>query len=270
MFQFIVAAAMVALQPAEPKTNPSSAIALAESRGLRLYQGYRIAAYAATNAQTVLKDRVGETNGYVITNSANDQLLTFVGWSKDGKPYAIWRGRYSNGIEVGGTLITRESDAAILSDDERVAFKAENAALGYVFSNQKKLGPISCAGNIMPNVVALPPTKTDPTYAVYIMTPQIDKNVFPLGGHYRITLDQNLSVQSFRAMTDSCHDIDLMHGGQRLVADFVAHRSDPYPNEIHVFTSLASDAQIMVDTGSKPLWRVEKGKIQRDVTPPGR
>jgi hypothetical protein len=270
MFQIIVAAAMVALQPAEPKADPSSAISLAESRGLRLYEGYRIAAYAAAKAEVVLKDRIGETNGYVITNSANDQLLTFVGRSGDGKPYAIWRGRYSNGVEVEGTLIARESDAAILSDNERVAFKAENAALRYIFSNQKKLGPISCAGDIMPNIVALPPTKTDPTYAVYIMTPQIDKDVFPLGGHYRIILDENSRVQSFRALTEGCHDIDLLHDGARLAADYVRHRSDSYPNEIHVFASLATDARIMVDTGSEPLWKVDKGKIEKDDTPPTR
>jgi hypothetical protein len=270
MFQFIVAAAIVALQPAEPKANPSSAITLAESRGLRLYQRYRIAAYAATKAEAVLKDRVGETNGYVITSSANDQVLTFVGRSDDGKPYAIWRGRYGNGSEVEGALIARASEAAILSDDEQAAFKAENAALSYIFSNQKKLGPISCAGDIMPNIVALPPTKTDPTYAVYIMTPQIDKDVFPLGGHYRITLDQNSRVQSFQGRIEGCHDIDLLHDGQRLVADYVRHRSERYPNEIHVFASLATNARIMVDTGQKPLWKVDKGKIQKEDTPPTR
>lgn len=270
MFQFIVAAAMVAFQPSEPKANPGSDIALAESRGQRLYQANQIAPYAVAKAKAVLKDRIGETNGYVITSSANDQLLTFVGRSNDGKPYAIWRGRYRNGIEVEGALIARASDTATLSDDERVAFDAERAALDYVFSDQNKVGPASCAGDIMPNVVVLPPTKTDPTFAVYLMTPQIDKVVVPLGGHYRITLDGNSRVQSFRALTEGCHDIDLLHDGQRLAADYVKHRSDHLPNEIHVFASLAADARIMVDTGQRPLWKVDKGKIHKDDTPPAR
>jgi hypothetical protein len=270
MFQFIVAAAMVALQPAEPNANLSSAIALAESRGHRLYQAYQVAAYAVAKSEVVLKDRIGETKGYVITNPANDQQLTFVGRSYDGKPYAIWRGRYSNGIEVESALIARASDAAILSDDERVALNAERTALNYIFSNQTKLGPMSCAGDIMPNIVVLPPTKTDPTFAVYVMTPQTDKNVVPLGGHYRIILDGNSRVQSFRAMTEGCHDIDLLHDGRRLAADYVKHRSDNYPNEIHVFASLAADARIMVDTGQEPLWKVDKGKIQKDDTLPTR
>lgn len=267
MFQFIFAAAIAALQPSEPKSNPSSDIALAESRGLRLYEGYQIAAYAAAKGQAVLKDRIGETNGYVITNSANDQLLTFVGLSGDGKPYAIWRGRYRNGVEVDGALVARGSAAAILSADERVGFKAERAALDYVVGNQDKLGPISCAGDVMPNVVVLPPTKADPTFAVYVMTPQTDKNVVPLGGHYRVILDGDSRVQSFRALTEGCHDIDLLHDGRRLAADYVKHRSDPYPNEIHVFASLAASARIMVDTGRKPLWAVDKGKIHKDETP---
>ena len=270
MFQFFVAAAMVASQPTEPKANPSSAIAQAESRGLRLYQGYRIATYAKAKSKVDFKDRIGEVIGYVITNSANDQRLTFVGWSDDGKHYAIWRGRYVNGVEVEGALVARTSDAATLSDDERVAFNAERAALNYVFDNQSKLGPLSCAGNAMPNVVALLPTTTDPSMAVYIMTPQTDKNVVPLGGHYRIALDKNSNVQSFNALTEGCHDIDLLHDGARLAADFVGHRSAPYPNEAHVFASLAADARIMVDTGSKPLWKVEKGKILKDDTPPAR
>lgn len=270
MFMFIVAAAMVAFQPSEPTADPGSDIALAESRGQRLYQANRIAPYAVVKAQAVLKDRIGETNGYVTTNSANDQLLTFVGRSNDGKPYAIWRGRYRNGIEVEAALIPRASDAAILSDDERMAFDAERAALDYVISNQNKVGPASCAGDIMPNVVVLSPTKTDPTFAVYVMTPQIDKDVVPLGGHYRIILDQNKRVQSFRAMTEGCHDIDLLHDGRRLTATWAKHRSDQHPNEIHAFVSLAAGAQIMVDTGQRPLWRVDKGKIHKDDTPPAR
>jgi hypothetical protein len=268
MFLFTVAAAIAASQPTEPTASPGSAIALAESRGLRLYQGYQIAADAGAKGKAFLKDRIGETHGYVITNSANDQLLTFVGHSDDGKPYAIWRGRYRKALEVDSALVARGSDAAVLSDDERIGFKAEGAALNYVFSNQKKLGPISCAGDVMPNVVVLPPTKTDPTLAVYIMTPQTDKDVVPLGGHYRISLDTNSHVQSFRALSEGCHDIDLLHDGKHLLADYVAHRSDPYPNEVHVFASLAADAQIMVDTGQKPLWKVDKGKIQKDDAPP--
>lgn len=270
MFQFIVAAAMVAAQPTGPKADPSSAIALAESRGRRLYQGYQIAASATAKAEAVLKDRIGETKTYVITSSASDQLFTFVGRSDDGKPYAIWRGRYRNGTEVEGALVARASTAAVLSDDERAAFGAERAALDYVFSNQSKLGPLSCAGDIMPNMVVLPPTTTDPTLAVYIMTPQTDKNVVPLGGHYRIAVDENSRVQVFKALTEGCHDIDLFHDGARLAADYVRHGSEPYPNEIHVFASLAADARIMVDTGQEALWKVDKGKIQKDDTPPTR
>ena len=270
MFQFIVAAAIVALQPPEPKANPSSAISLAESRGQRLYQGYRIATYATAKSKADFKDRIGEVIGYVITDSGNDQLLAFVGRSDDGKHYAIWRGRYANGVEVEGALVARTSDAATLSDDERVAFKAEGAALNYIFSNQSKLGPLSCAGDRMPNVVALLPTTTDRSLAVYIMTPQTDKNVVPLGGHYRIALNKDSSVHSFKALTEGCHDIDLLHDGSRLEATWLKHGSDPYPNEIHVFASFAANALIMVDTGQRPLWKVEKGKILKDDTPPAR
>jgi hypothetical protein len=71
-------------------------------------------------------------------------------------------------------------------------------------------------------------------------------------------------------LTDGCHDIDLFEDGGRLAADYVRHRSSPYPNEIHVFVSLATDARIMVDTGQEPLWKVDKGKIQKDDTPPAR
>ena len=270
MFQFIVAAALVAAQPAEPKSDPGTAIALAESRGLRLYQSYRIAADAAAKGKAVLKDRIGETYGYVITNSGNDQLLAFVGQSDDGKPYAIWRGRYRNGVEVEGALIARASPAAALSEDERIGFKAERAALKYILSNQEKLGAMSCAGDVMPNMVVLLPTKADPTFAVYVMTPQIDKNVVPLGGHYRIVLDENSRVQSLKPLTEGCHDLDLFEDGGRLATDWVKHRTEKYPNEAHVFASLAADARIMVDTGQEPFWKVENGKILRDDSPPQR
>jgi hypothetical protein len=270
MFQIIVAAALAAAQPSEPRADASSAMALAESRGLRLYQGYRIATNVVAKPEAILKDRAGETKAYVITVSANEQRLTFVGRSDEGTPYAIWRGRYSDGIQVEGAPIARASASAGLGADETRAFWAERAALDYVFSNQKKLGPMSCAGDIMPNIIVLPPTNADPTLAVYIMSPQTNKDVVSLGGHYRFVIAASSRVQSFRGLTEGCHDIDLLHDGQRLVADYVSHRSEQYPNEAHVFASLATDAKIMVDTGQRPLWMVEKGKIQKDDTPPTR
>src|SRR4051794_9401426 len=267
MFHFFLAAAVAAAQPPKLKANPGNAIELAESRGLRLYQGYRVATYAAAKSEAVFKDRIREINGYVITNSGNDEILTFVGRSGDSKAYAIWRGRYHDGIEVEGSLIPRGSDAAALSDDERLGFQAERAALNYVFSNQKKLGPISCAGDVMPNVVVLSPMKADPALAVYIMTPQANKNVVPLGGHYRIVLDGNLRVQSFNALTEECHDLDVFEDGGRLAADRVPHRSEATPNERPGLASPLSGAKIMVDTGQKPYWKVERGKILKDDTP---
>jgi len=271
MFSLIVAAAIAAAPPADPGADSSAAIALAESRGLRLYQAYRIAPYAVAKAGAVLKNRISETSGYVTTTAADrDQILTFIGRSGDDKPYAIWRGRYRDGAEIEGSLIERADSAATLTADEVAAFSAERAALSYVISNQSKLGPMSCAGDVMPNMIVLPPTKSDPMFAVYIMTPQTDKNVVPLGGHVRVVLDQNSHVQSLKRLTEGCHDIDLLHDGARLAADWVGHRSERTPNEAHVFASLATDAKIMVDTGQKPYWKVDKGKIGKDDTPPAR
>ena len=269
MFQFIAAVALAAAQPSDSNADYRIPIALAESRGLRLYQGYRIATQAVAKPDAILKDRAGEAKAYVITVSADAQSLMFVGRSDKGAPYAIWRGRYRNGDQLDGTLVARSSDAAKLSDDEQAAFWGERAALDHIFANQQKLGPMSCAGDIAPNIIVLPPTTQDPSFAVYIMTPQTDKSVVSLGGHYRIALDAKSHVQSLKKLTEECHDLDLFEDGGRLKADYVGHGSDPYPNEAHVFASLAADAAIMVETGKSQWWKVEKGKIQRDDTPPG-
>lgn len=270
MFHFLVAAAIVAAQPGEPQADSGDAIGLAQSRGFRLYQGYRIATHAVAKPETILKDRAEEAKAYVIAVSDSAQSLTFVGRSDKGEPYAIWRGHYSNGNLVDGAFVERSSGFAGLNKEEQSAFWGERAAMDYIFSNQTKLGPMSCAGDTSPNIIVLPPTRADPTFAVYIMTPQPDEAVVPLGGHYRIALDAKSRVQSFNALTHGCHDLDLFEDGGRLAADWVEHRSEKYPNEAHVFASLAADAKIMVDTGEAPYWKVEKGKIGKDDTPPSR
>ena len=262
--------AVIAASPPLPAISPGSReIEIAESRGQRMYRYNRLAPSASALAEQVLEDRLAETRGYTVSDNGDTQTLTFIGL-EDEKPYAIWRGIFRNAKQVSGGFVPVGSKSASPTVIERDIFNAQRAALSYVFNASEKEGLKSCAGDVMPNLVVLTPTTTDPDLNVYIVSPQTDKDVVPLGGHYRVTLDKDLNANSFRSMTEGCHDIDLFHDGQRLVATHVRHKLEPFPNEIHVFVALEAEARLEVYTGDADRWTVEKGRIHREANKAGR
>lgn len=165
---------------------------------------------------------------------------------------------------MAGGLVPRSSERAKLSRTEAATIASQRAALQYFYSPKNKIDPISCAGDINPNYVTLTPTKSDPNYLVYVISPQTDKNVFTLGGYYRMTLDADRRVTAFRALSDGCHDVDLFHDGSPLQAAYVKREAGMYPTEIHVLASLVAEARIMVTTVDGQMWVVDKGRIAKD------
>lgn len=269
MLDLLLAAAMAVAQTAPPEKRLGEEIRLAEERGQRLFRYHRIAPYAARLAEREVGSRISEVAGYVTTGAANAQTLTFIGRA-NGKDYAVWRARYLDGKKMTGGLVPKSSERAKLSSAEAVTFASQQVALKYFLSSDNKVEPLSCAGNIRPNYVALPPTPSDPQYLIYILTPQTDEDVFTLGGYYRMTLDSDRQVTKVWALGEGCHDIDLMHDGSRLQATYVKHGPDDHPNEMHVLASLVARAQIMVTTTNGQKWVVEKGRIakrQKPLTP---
>lgn len=263
MFVLLLATA-ITIAPAAPlDERQSEGIRLAEERGQRLFRHHRIAPYAAGLGKREVGNRFSEVAGYVSIEENEAQVLTFIG-SANAKEYAVWRARFLDGKKVTGGLVPRSSERAKLSRTEAATRASQRAALQYFFSPKSKIEPISCAGDINPNYVALPPTKSDPNYLVYVLTPQTDKDVFTMGGYYRMTLDADRQVTAFRALGDGCHDVDLIHDGSRLQATYVKHEPDIYPTEIHVLASLVAEAQIMVTTVDGQMWVVEKGRIAKD------
>ena len=112
------------------------------------------------------------------------------------------------------------------------------------------------------NVAIVPPAAPDSPMEMYLTSPQVEKDVFPFGGHYRLTLGEDGSVASTRKFTNACLDLSPAPGARGDGVLFVTHLLDPMPTEIHVFMSLHVGQPVVVST-SEPqrLWIVNGDSI---------
>ena len=95
------------------------------------------------------------------------------------------------------------------------------------------------------NAAIVPPASLDAPLEMYLTSAQTDANVYPLGGHYLLSLAPDGRLLSVRKFTNSCLNMERPRGGGRRgepAALFVSHLLDPIPTEIHVFMALSSQA----------------------------
>lgn len=110
-----------------------------------------------------------------------------------------------------------------------------------------------------PNFVLLPGSKQD-HFSLYLMTPQIDRNVFPFGGHHRIDI-ANGEIASERTFSKSCLDFDMSNAPTQEPMMFVNHLLDALPTEVHVFTALAAQVPVVVMTAANDKsWLIQPRK----------
>lgn len=251
---------VAALFVADPVTEHQEALQLAQERGERLYAYDRVAWVGTDEAMPEIEARLSEGRGYVIHETETGHVLTFFG-EEDGVPYALWRSTYRNENRVSGGLVEKDSAEAQFTQSELEVFAARQLAIDHFFSNAKDAGLFFCDNTKSPNVAVLPPTELDDSFQVYFMTPQHDLSLWPIGGHSRVTISPEGEATEMRGFTKSC--ISLDSGGNEdktLVAMFVSHLLDPVPTEIHVFTALASDTDVMVMIDGS-VWTVDGDTI---------
>ena len=198
--------------------------------------------------------------GYIVERDGLAYVVTFFGGPAD-RPLAYYRGRVEN-----RRVVSRE----IFEADERPTLTPFQRRLADVRGMVARLGRRPC-GNRAFNTAVIPPETPDGPIDLYLLTPQVEQGVFPLGGHYRFTIAADSSVQSSREFTRSCiaFDTRAVPRDGTPEAMMVTHLLDPVPTEIHVFSSITSQLPIYVLAEGR-TWAVEGSQIRlvEQQTPP--
>lgn len=92
---------------------------------------------------------------------------------------------------------------------------------------------------------------------VYFLSPQVRRDEFPLGGHFRMKLAPNGKLLASRKFTNAC--LSMPASPQNRVLG-VAHLLDPVQTEMHVFTALSARIPVMVTIGDR-RWHVDDRSI---------
>lgn len=244
---------LLATMPAAAQSTEAR-LAWVVERGRLLFDLDRAAWVGTDDAMA----RIGELareglRGYIVEPEGGAYTVTFFGGPADA-PVAYYRGRVEN---------HRVVDRELFPVDGRPPLTAIQRRLADVRDRAGQLGRRPC-GDASFNTAIVPPATPDGPIDLYLLTPQVDRNTYPFGGHYRFTIGADGSVQASRAFTRTCLAMNSRQGipaDATPVALTVTHLLDPIPTEIHVFTALSSGLDLYVATGDR-TWHVSRDRIR--------
>lgn len=146
-----------------------------------------------------------------------------------------------------------------LSAAQAAIARASDAAAKIAVEN----GYLPCTKALFNAVVI--PMAPDGTAAVYLLSPQVEADDYPLGGHFRIAVDGDGQLLGARPFTRSCISTrELAKGmpaGAIPMAAAVSAPMDDTPTELHVFLSFALQKPVYVSTRDGRVWQVDKTRI---------
>jgi len=250
--------ALLSMPAAAQRTIPSADLATVSARGAAIY-AYDQAAWHTSDtmvAKHLPDDVMRAIRGWVVEPRGDALTVTYFG-EEDGKPYAIYIADYGHDA-VSNERVPEASGA----DRVLTPLGLRLAAARVAAINAGAALPRCSDRNY--NSVALPPDANG-TIPVYLLTPQVENDQYPMGGHHEIDIAPDGSVAGKRDFTKSCLVIGQpgAKAGEKPVALYITHLLDPHPTEIHVFTSLSAHYPVFVGTGAEEIWSVEGPRISK-------
>lgn len=242
---WLVATAWAVSAPAEPKPISSelqSQLKANLARGDSLYN-YDQSAWHITDAmfEAIPENARDALRGYVVAPDGEALRTVFFG-EENGRHVVIYAATWERGIVARPEIHLDGPRPAVTAEQEHLI-----AARGAVLAPDV-IGTLGLCSDASPNIIAIPGATADEPISVYIMTPQTEKLVWPLGGHSRVEV-KNGKIQSRRAFTKSCVNLSGKDEGDSKVAMLmVTHHLDKIPTEIHAFTVHASQLPLGVGT----------------------
>lgn len=217
-----------------------AALRAAEVTGMAIYR-HDHAAAVATDALLAAKAGTHDprVRGWISEETPQGLVVTFF----DATPAALYRVSVS---PEGTAAAPVQLDAPQpLTPSEAGAAAARQLALSAKFQ--------PCSDSYNP--VVLP---EGDRWVVYLIPGTTRNDIVPLGGTYRVTVDES-KITGQRGFTRSCITLP---DSPDAVALFVTHLMDPVPTEAHVYWSLWAKKPIHVSTTDGSIWKVDGNHIQ--------
>lgn len=233
------------------------AIAQAAARGALIHAYDQAAWHGTDDMLAKLPDAAGRVGGWVVVGNAEAPTAIFF---DKAATEAVYLARFERGRLVEGKLLGAGDDRRLTPEALRLiaALKAARAAV----AADRTL--FTC-GDKPFNTVVLPAEAAGGAVAVYFMTPQTSSAAIPFGGHYRVEVDAAGRAGAARAFSRACLPMATRPpGGARAAGLVVSHLLDPFPTEIHVFSSLTLRRPVYVATmrPNARLWVVTGSRIE--------
>lgn len=217
------------------------------TRGRLLFELDRAAWVGTDDMVARIADyRTAGMRGYIVEREGPAFVMTFFGGPQDA-PVAFYRGIVENRRVVARDVYPPAQRPALTPQQRRLASVREMAG---------GLGRVPC-GRTPFNTVVIPPETADGPIDLYLLTPQARTGEFPMGGHFRATINADGTVAANRAFTRTCLTMPTQRGAVGL---FVTHLLDPLPTEIHVFTSFTASVAVFVGIGDR-VFAVNEDRI---------
>lgn len=218
----------------------------------RLIFDYDRAAWVATDAMmaAIPAAELPKTGGWVVLPRADGALVVTFYEGTQGQG----RGYFDAVVKDGDVI---EQKVVAISDRRPLSQVQQRMADAWKVAMMRS-GHQPCAQARF-NSVVLPPATDEAPVTVYLLTPQVQRGVYPFGGHYRVDVDKDGKIVVDRAFTRSC--LAMESGGDRSDFMVVTHLLDPMPTEMHVFLSIWIRKPIMVSTMDGRNWAVVGDRI---------
>lgn len=247
-----VPAAAQALPPAPAMTaEQQRQTAWATERGRLLFALDRAAWVGTDDAlERIPNADTANLIGYIVDRAPDGQLATIFFGEEGGQLVAAYRGKVGPAGIVSREVF-RPSQRPLLSEGQRRLARAMQQFRAMSVE-------LSMCADARPNIAIVPPATPDGPIDIYVMTPPVEADVLPFGGHHRFTLGPDGAVLNRRAFTNGCLNVETDNDAISLV---VSHLLDPHPTEIHMFSALALGKPVYVST-ERILWKVDAGGIR--------
>ncbi|MCF8503287.1 MAG: hypothetical protein K9G59_00085 [Caulobacter sp.] len=236
------------------------ALKRAAARGEQIY-AYDQAAWVTTDVMLKKLPDPGKAGirGWVILPKGEGLTAIYYG-EEDGKPFAVFSGDVRGRKVVASKAFGPDDDRAL--SPEAIALVTAPRAIALTDQRACTRGPF--------NRVTLPPERPGGPTLVYLLSPQVEANIYPFGGHFLFEIGPDGKSSSVRGFTRSCLNMSAVDQGSRSVAGlFITHLLDQTPTEIHVWLSLWTGKTVYVGTTApQRVWSVNGAKITLIKTGP--
>jgi hypothetical protein len=255
------AAAQTAVAP--PITAAEQvAIDQAERRGQLIYAYDRAAWLASDDLKAKMPDSLTKAGGWIVDGPATTPELVFIDRAQP-VPHAIYVADFKDGKLTSSHPVS--GGDAVLSP-ARLAL----AAALHEASAAAQLAGVQPCGAATFNSVVLPPERAGDPTLVYLLTPQTNRDAFPIGGHFLVEISADGSAGPVQPFARSCLDVQSRQGGHEAVLMAVSDLLHPTPTELHVFMSFAAQKPLAVMAlTSNRLWVVAGPRVRALAPLPG-